>query len=525
MIDKNLVCFFVLCLFTSVFFSFKMLAVFQQCGYKTDEFFMAIFGGKKREIIKLSTYSAVLFVFLMLANLFLVEYNTSYCIFVVVISSLTSGVYFVFSKTKKRVKFTNRCLRIFIFSVLSLCALCCFFVVFAQRLNFKTIRCLPLFLIPLFIPLFLVVGKFINYPYDAFRYNISKRLCKKRLAKNKNLIKIGITGSCGKTSVKNYLEKMLKTKYRVLATPLSYNTPLGICKTVKKDVLNYDLFIAELGARRKNDVKELCKMVEPQIGIITSILPQHTKTLGGIDGVKNAKFQLIEGLCGEKTGFFYNDLSYLYDLYKRAKCNKVLVGEGGEVYFQNAEQKSDGIEFELVVGNATYKTFTPLLGLHNLKNICIATAVALYLKVEINNILCAIQNLAPPKHRAEIIKNQRGVTIIDDSYNANIEGIKSTAQAMDVFKGNKIAVTSGIVELGKEYKDLNFEVGKILAQSFSTVIVMGVNAQKIKDGVQKEGGTAIFYSDMQKVKDFLLKELKKGDVVVFFSDLPDVYGI
>ena len=139
--------------------------------------------------------------------------------------------------------------------------------------------------------------------------------------------------------------------------------------------------------------------------------------------------------------------------------------------------------------------------------------------------MCAIQNLAPPKHRAEIIKNQRGVTIIDDSYNANIEGIKSTAQAMDVFKGNKIAVTSGIVELGKEYKDLNFEVGKILAQSFSTVIVMGVNAQKIKDGVQKEGGTAIFYSDMQKVKDFLLKELKKGDVVVFFSDLPDVYGI
>lgn len=528
MFDKNLLSVCLLGVFTFLFFSFKLSAVFQQCGYRIKEFFSAVFCGKKKEILRLSTYSVVFAVILIASTLFLKEYHTTFSLCVFITATILCQVYFATTKAVKKAKFTHRYVRIISVSALFSALFCAFILQLVRAvlsLNFKFYGVISLALIPILVPLFISVGKIINYPYDLFRYKTSKAICKKRLSKNKRLIKIGITGSSGKTSVKNYLAKMLATKYRVLATPLSYNTPLGICLTAKGGVENYDVFIAEMGARYKNDIKELCKIVQPQIGVITSILPQHTKTLGGIQGVKNAKYQLIQGLSGEKTSFFYNDGSHLYDLYKQTKTPKILIGDGGVVSWQNAVQRLNGIDFELVVGKKVYKAFTPLLGFHNLQNICIATSVALLLNVEIGKILAVIQNLTPPKHRAEIIRTEKGVTVIDDGYNANIEGIKSTAAAISKMNGNKIAVTSGIVELGKESKNLNEKVGRILAENFSLVIATGVNSPFIKDGVLQSHGNILVLENMQKIKDYLSIQLKSGDVVAFFNDLPDVYDI
>ncbi|MBQ7373178.1 MAG: UDP-N-acetylmuramoyl-tripeptide--D-alanyl-D-alanine ligase [Clostridia bacterium] len=528
MIDINLLSLILLSVCVFGFFSIKIATVFQQCGYRIGEFFSAIFSGKKREIVKLSTYSLLFLIATAVGCVFFNKHNLTFSLYVFTVFTLLDGLYFFKTKIVKKSKLTHRFLRIYFLSAFFSSAFCTAIFLLVKSFlsqNFIYYASLSLAFVPVGVPCFLSLGKIVNFPYDAFRYCLSKAICAKKIAKNKDLIKIGITGSSGKTSVKNYLAKMLQTKYRVLATPSSYNTPLGICKTVRGGLENYDVFIAEMGARRKNDIKELCKMVKPNVGIITSILPQHTKTLGGIKGVKRAKNQLIEGLCGKKSAFFNDNSQESFDLYQKANCEKFLVGERGFVRWQNAVQRLDGIDFDIVVYGKSYKTFTPLLGFHNLENICIAVAVALYLKVDISKILGVIPTLSSPRHRAEIIKTANGVVVVDDGYNANIEGIKSTAIAIGKLSGKKIAVTSGVVELGEEDKTVNYQVGQVLAQNFSLVIAMGVNSTSVKNGALSVGGQVEVLSDMQTVKKYLLNQLKRGDVVAFFSDLPDVYEI
>ncbi len=520
---KNAITVLVLSTFCLIFFSCKINAIFQQCGYKIKEFFPAIISGKNRPMLKVSTYSLTFCVFLLIIVLFLSVNNTVFSSAVFILVCLHCGIYCITASVIKNVKLTHRFLRIFITAILLNLCFCT-----ATMLIFKTPKThyfasLYLSIIPVFYPVLLSLAKIINLPYDFLRYKISVFRCEKIIAKNKNLIKIGITGSSGKTSVKNFLKKMLETKYSVLATPMSFNTPLGICKTVKGGIENFEVFIAEMGARYKNDIKTLCKIVKPNVGVITSILCQHTKTLGGIEGVKKAKNRLIEGLTGQKVAFFNNSSKENFDLYNKAECKKFLVGDGGFVNFKNAVQTKDGIDFELVVGEKTYKTFTPLLGFHNLENVCTATAVALYLQVDIGKILSVIPTLSPPKHRAEIIKTTSGVTVIDDGYNANIKGIISTATAVGKLDGKKFAVTSGIVELGEESGNLNLKVGQVLGENFSLVIAMGINANSICDGVKSVGGKFIQLADMKSVKIYLSNKLKKGDVIAFFNDLPDAY--
>lgn len=518
---------FVLGTFCFVFFSQKILAVFQQCGYKTGEFLRAIFVGKKFEIKRLSTYSLIFLLYIAIIPLIFYKFKVTYLLLVLIGGVGLSGAFYFSSVIVKRADFTRRFTRIFLLSSL-----------FAGLFSFFSYRLInslesgvsfaftPLALLPILSPFFIILGMLINLPYDKIRYLLSKYICKRKISKYPNLIKIGITGSYGKTSVKEYLVKMLSTKYNVLYTPNSYNTPLGICKTVKGDLNSYDILVTEMGARRKNDIKELCKMVCPDVGVITGISNQHGQTLGGEDGVKIAKNQLIEGLSGKEFAVFSCKSSGAKDLFEKAKCKKycVLNGEKDCVFAENVTQTVDGISFDLVFQDQKYKTFTPLLGEHNVENILIATAVSLNLGVPIQKILSVIPTLTPPPHRAQIIKTSHGVTLIDDGYNANLRGIESTANAIKSFSAYKIAIVSGVVESGKEDYITNFKVGEILAKTFDQIIAVGVNGKAIKGGAESLGKTATLAQTTKSAVEMIDKNSSET-VVCFFNDLPDKYSI
>ncbi len=526
--DENLLTSFVLGVFCFTFFSQKTLAVFQQCGYKTSEFLRSLFLGKRFEIKRLSTYSLIFLFYIIIVTLSFYKFKTTYLLLVLIGGVMLSGVFYLSSSIVKRADFTRRFSRIFLASSLfaGLFSFLAYYLIdaYSRGVSFAFV---PLALLPILSPFFIILGMLLNLPYDKIRYLLSKYTCKRKISKYPNLVKIGITGSYGKTSVKEYLVKMLSAKYSVLYTPNSYNTPLGICKTVKGDLENYDVLVAEMGARRKNDIKELCKMVCPDVGIITGISNQHGLTLGGEKGVKLAKNQLIEGLSGKGFAVFSCKSSGAKELFERAKCKKycVLNGENDCVLAENVLQTIDGISFDLLFKNQRYKTFAPLLGEHNVENILIATAVSLNLGVPIQKILSVIPTLTPPPHRAQIIKTSRGVTVIDDGYNSNLRGIESTANAIKPFSAIKIAIVSGIVESGKEEYITNFKVGEILAKTFDQIIAVGVNGRAIKDGAESLGKAAIFAKTTKSAVQMLNENSNKTTVVCFFNDLPDKYSI
>lgn len=150
-----------------------------------------------------------------------------------------------------------------------------------------------LYLTPILVPL----ANLINKPIEKAIQNWYINDARKKLASMPSLHKVGITGSYGKTSMKFYLSELLNSQYETLKTPESFNTPMGVTITVRRDLKpTHEYFICEMGARRVHEIKELCGIADPHDGIITSVGPQHLETFGSIKNVLNTKFELADAV-------------------------------------------------------------------------------------------------------------------------------------------------------------------------------------------------------------------------------------
>lgn len=384
-------------------------------------------------------------------------------------------------------------------------------------------------LIPILMPLLLIVAYGINEPFEEIiRIKIQRNATLK--LQNSNVLKIAITGSYGKTSVKEILKTLLSQKYRVLATPSSYNTPLGIALTLKDLDNTHDIFIAEMGARYKGDIKQLTEIVKPSVGILTGINNQHLESFGSIENIKKTKFELFEGLANGGKGFFSLESEGAKELFEKFDGEKYAVNQQDTlVYATDIERDSNGISFTLnIKGEQPIKCNTILLGTHSVKNICLASAVAYNIGLGVEDIQMGISRLKAVGHRLELVPNNKEIVLIDDSYNSNEDGIKAAMEVLDSFTGRKIVLTPGLVELGKMENIANYNFGKTLAQHADKVIVIGShNAEMIISGLldgnmQRENIS--FCKTLSKGNELLSTILQKGDVVLFENDLPDNYS-
>ena len=440
----------------------KFAAVFQQCNYRADEYAKCFFSSLAEEWQKLVFCSACLCVYSLAAAA-----APKLWIVAAVDLAFFAGVTIIYrakSKIRVKAKFTKRFTRIFVVGFLFFFAInaCVFYL--AKRFGLLAYA-LPITAISVtLIPLSLIFGAAINYPYDRIKYLLTIRGAKKKLSENKNLKVIFVTGSFGKTTTKRYLYELLKGDYKTVATPKSFNTPIGICLSVKDINADTQIFIAE--------------------AVISG------ETVGG------------------KT------------IYERAKCDKISVGSGetAAVKFYGVEFSANGSKFNIAFGDKTIEIAAPFVGIHNVVDFTLAAAVAIKLGVRAEKIENVAKTLTPPKHRFSVSVSGNGVTIIDDGYNANIEGIKSGAESLKYFGGKKFAVFSGIVEGGTKSYELNSEAGRVLSENCDRLIAVGRLADEILSDAKGERT-----EDLDGAKEILKKEVRRGDTVAFFSDLPDRY--
>ena len=384
---------------------------------------------------------------------------------------------------------------------------------------------------PILSPYLLFIAYCINEPFEELIKRHYLRIAKAKLDKS-DVLRIGITGSFGKTSVKEILKTILSQKYRVLATPASYNTPLGIAITVKALDSTHDVFIAEMGARSKGDIKELSLMVKPDYGVLTGINNQHLESFGSIENIKNTKYELFDALGEKGKGFFSSDNEGAKELYGRFGGEKYLAGINGEnslVYASDIKTSDQGMSFILnIKGEEPVLCNTVLLGRHSVGNICLAAAVAYSVGLTAHEIAQGINRLQSIGHRLELVPNNKKIVIIDDSYNCNEDGVKAAMEVLDTFSGRKIVVTPGLVELGKMENVSNLAFGTLLAKHADYVIVVGKhNAEMLINGLTSGGmdkSCISFAKNLNKGNAILNGMLKEGDVVLFENDLPDNYS-
>ena len=389
-----------------------------------------------------------------------------------------------------------------------------------------------------------VVSVLISYPIEKLIYVYYLKKSIKKLSTCKNLKIIAITGSCGKTSTKNILFEMLSTKYNVLKSPASFNTPMGISRTILEHLKPYHEFlILEFGAKRKGEIKYLCKKFKPQYGILTSIDKQHMESFGNIENVLKAKMELQQNLLLPGFMVFNCDNNLVCDVSTEYKndcacvttstdfdlksCCGIFDGAVRRFYGLSNMMVGDfGSEFTIVDKGKMLeaKLSCKLLGRHNISNILCAYAMAKHFNVDDDMISFALKNMDYVPHRLE--KREMGNKIIlDNSYNSNPASFLCSLEVLAMFENRrKIVVTPGVVEQGKGAYDENYRIGKAMSDVADEVVIVNeVNQNAIMAGLMDCG----FEVDkIKKVKTFSEVDFNvycNGEVVLIENDLPDNY--
>lgn len=346
---------------------------------------------------------------------------------------------------------------------------------------------------------------------------------------------IGVTGSYGKTSTKHYLYRILSEQFEVLMTPGSYNTTMGVIRTVREYLKPYDsVFICEMGAKQKGDIKEICDLVHPSIGIITSVGPMHLETFKTIENVQATKFELIDSLPQDGFAVINDDFEYCANRVVDTVVTRRFALAGGNT--KNADYVAENIEYTHEGTKFTVKgpdgfemrLSTKLLGSCNISNLLAAVIVALKLGMDKEKIAYAVGRIEQVEHRLSIKRTPGGVTILDDAFNSNPFGSRMALEVLRDFKGGKrIVVTPGMIELGERQAELNEAFGKLIGECVDIAIIVGAyNREALVNGIKK---TAFKHEKIYEVDSFneaqgvLGTMLAPGDTVLYENDLPDTF--
>jgi len=370
----------------------------------------------------------------------------------------------------------------------------------------------------------------INYPLEKYVYFYFKFKSIKKIRSFNNLKIIGITGSYGKTSSKNILSDILNVKYNALPSPKSRNTPYGLMQTINEDLNKFhEVFIAEMGACEKGDIKELCDLVKPKYGVLTKIGLAHLETFKTEETIQKTKFELIESLPKEGIAILNKDDDKQVNYKLKNKVKTIWIGidnKEADIVAKNIKMSKNGMDFEVIIDKNSYDFTTKILGIPNVYNILAGIALSKELGLTIKEIQKGVGLIKPTEHRMQL-KKFNDINIIDDAFNSNPIGSKMALDVLNLMKGKKIIVTPGMIELGEKQYILNKEFGKQIAEVCDLVILVGKNQTKpIYDGLieKKYDKDKLFViEDFKECFNIINKYKEKETYVLLENDLPDIF--
>ncbi len=381
------------------------------------------------------------------------------------------------------------------------------------------------------------LANFINkYTLEKYVYYHFKHMAMKKLHSMESLKVVGITGSYGKTSSKNILADILNIKYVTLPTPKNLNTPYGLIITINNHLDKFtEVFIAEMGAYKTGEIKQLCDMVKPKYGILTKIGTAHLETFGSEENIQKTKFELIESLPLDGIGVLNRDDPKQVSYKLKNKCKILWIGienKDVDVYASDIKCSSIGTSFKVKFKNEPkeYEFETRLLGNHNVYNILAGLALGYEFGIPIEKLQQSVKTIKPVEHRLEL-KRLGTFYQIDDAYNSNPVGAKGAIDVLAMMPGVKIVVTPGMVELGDKEDYYNEKFGEQIAEEGNIDYVVLIGKKKtlpIKKGLENKNynmDNVIVYNDVKEAYNFIRGIKTKEEVYALFeNDLPDTYN-
>ncbi|MDH5541894.1 MAG: UDP-N-acetylmuramoyl-tripeptide--D-alanyl-D-alanine ligase [Nitrospinota bacterium] len=375
-------------------------------------------------------------------------------------------------------------------------------------------------------PFLIALANIIAKPVEQFFQQGFKRAAMKKIAGKRV---VAITGSYGKTGTKEAVAHMLETAYPLLKTPGSYNTPMGLCKVINDEMSpHHEIFVSEMGATRKGDIKELCEIARPSIAVITSIGEAHMESFGSIENVASTKFEIAEALPDDGVLAYNSDYKLARERAGAIPQRTVTFGfeNGAEYRPYNIRCDSRGSTFDLQTpGGVVEGIGIKLLGRLNVINVVAGFVVGELMGVGRDKLKNAAATLPQMEARLQLLSTG-SYLVINDGFNSNLLGAKAATETLSYFEGyRRILVTPGIVDLGHKHEVINFDFGKSAARNCDQAILINERRTKpLKNGLlaggMKPDDIKVFPS-LAEAREFIDETVGEGSVVLFENDLPD----
>jgi UDP-N-acetylmuramoyl-tripeptide--D-alanyl-D-alanine ligase len=376
-----------------------------------------------------------------------------------------------------------------------------------------------------------VLSNLVLWPFEEMSRRRFQRMAAAKLAAQRPRI-IAITGSAGKTTTKELVAHLLSARYRVLKTPASFNTPLGIARTVNDSLQGHEYFVVEMGAYKRGEIARLCRLVGgTDVSAITTVNAQHLERFGSLEATAEAKWEIVEGLKAGGTAVLNFDVGTVRERASRlAEANVISFGvESEDVTLRGRDvvEPETGIEFDVTFKGETTRVKTQLLARHNVGNVLAAMGIGLSCGLDVPYMAAAVRQFRPPEHRLQPVE-ANGVTVLDDAYNANPEGIIGAIEVLGRYAPRRrVLVTPGLIEMGEAKAAYHARIGKAAASNVDVAFLVGPRQtadirQAMLEASFPEESLHVARS-LDEVRQALVEMGAAGDVVLYANDLPDQF--
>lgn len=352
-------------------------------------------------------------------------------------------------------------------------------------------------------------------------------LAKRKMTRYPDLTVVGITGSYGKSSVKEFLAHILSGKFSVIATPGNMNTEIGIARFILSHSFDgKQVFIVEMGAYKMGEIQQICDMVHPKIGILTAIIEQHLALFGSIQNIQQAKYELLRSLPKDGLAVVNSDNAYCRELLHTLTCQVETFGLDDEFsptcLITDAKTTKEGIEAIGRFQDRALQWNLPIKGEHNLMNLAPCVLVAEFLGMNRDERVAQYVTLRDT--RSLIVRKTNKAIIIDDSYNSNPVGFKAALIYFTNFSSSKkrIVITRGMDELGDKSQEYHERIGEEIAfLTDELVIITPDHYKEFTSGVGKKYRTTIhLLEDPEVLLDYVKEKMDEDCVILLENRIP-----
>lgn len=330
-------------------------------------------------------------------------------------------------------------------------------------------------------PLTFVFVGLVNLPVRIYHQYVISR-ARTLLRAQSGLMVIGITGSYGKTSTKEYLSAILSTKYKTLKTAASKNAPIGISEVVVSSLQrDHNVFVVEMGAYKKGEIAYMADLVRPQIAVVTAINEQHQDLFGTIERTMQAKYELVSGLTGKRIAILNADDTRVREMGVWAMRDGASVWWYGKndsmpkgeklFYAKDIRTETDRVRFTCVTGNRKAPVNAHVVGTHQVSNILAAIAASVAAGMPLKDACLAASALRPAKSVLERIRGIGKLTLIDDTFNNNPDAAIAALDVLSMEKHKRILVFQPMIELGAYAHSAHNRVGVYAAGICDAIIL------------------------------------------------------